>query len=44
MMGTLMEDPVRLPDSEKIMDRINIKKHLLNDKTDPYNRSPLTED
>jgi hypothetical protein len=31
-----------LPTSKVIVDRITIKKHLLNDKSDPFNRHPLT--
>eukprot|EP00355_Strombidium_rassoulzadegani_P010591 CAMPEP_0168619708 /NCGR_PEP_ID=MMETSP0449_2-20121227/6747_1 /TAXON_ID=1082188 /ORGANISM="Strombidium rassoulzadegani, Strain ras09" /LENGTH=364 /DNA_ID=CAMNT_0008660663 /DNA_START=238 /DNA_END=1329 /DNA_ORIENTATION=- len=38
----LMEDPVELPSSKTIMDRLTIKKHLLNDPHDPFNRSELT--
>ena len=37
-----MEDPVELPNSKTIIDRLTIKKHLLNDPHDPFNRSPLT--
>lgn len=44
LMDTLMEDPVRLPSSGKIMDRAVILRHLLNSSTDPFNRQPLTED
>ena len=36
-----MNDPVELPSSKNVMDRISIKKHLLNDPTDPFNRSEL---
>lgn len=36
----LMEDPVMLP-SGNIIDRGQLKKHLLNDPTDPYTRAPL---
>jgi ubiquitin conjugation factor E4 B len=38
-----MSDPVRLP-SGQIMERKNILRHLLSDKTNPYNRQPLTEE
>ena len=41
MMYTLMEDPVQLPSSGTIIDRLTIKKHLMNDATDPFNRHPL---
>ena len=43
-MATLMEDPVELPGSHTIIDRQTIELHLMNDKTDPFNRSPLTVD
>jgi len=39
-----MEDPVRLPTSGVICDRTSIMRHLLSDKTDPYNRLPLKPD
>lgn len=39
----IMKDPVLLPTSKNIMDKLNIVKHLLNDKTDPFNRAPLEE-
>lgn len=44
VMATLMEDPVLLPSSGTIVDRLTIKKHLMNDPTDPFNRAPLTMD
>jgi ubiquitin conjugation factor E4 B len=37
-----MRDPVRLPGTQ-VVDRINIKRHLLNDQRDPFTRSPLKE-
>mmetsp|Transcript_37491 Transcript_37491/g.117179 ORF Transcript_37491/g.117179 Transcript_37491/m.117179 type:complete len:979 (-) Transcript_37491:49-2985(-) len=40
----LMRDPVRLPTSNVTMDRANIKRHLLSDHTDPFNRQHLTID
>jgi len=43
-MDTLMDDPVTLPSSGKIMDRPVIIRHLLNSQTDPFNRQPLSED
>ena len=39
-----MIDPVRLPTSNKIMERTVIVRHLLNSNFDPFNRMPLTED
>jgi len=39
----IIKDPVKLPGSGNIMDRLCIRKHLLNDKTDPFNRSYLDE-
>lgn len=44
LMDTLMDDPVTLPSSGKIMDRPVIIRHLLNSQTDPFNRQPLSED
>lgn len=44
VMATLMDDPVMLPSSQTVVDRLTIKKHLMNDPTDPFNRSPLTID
>lgn len=41
LMYTVMNDPVRLPQSNVIIDRSTIKQHLLSDSTDPFNRSPL---
>jgi hypothetical protein len=40
-MSTLMKDPVLLPGSGNIVDRINIKKHLLIDERDPFTRAQL---
>ncbi|EKX54047.1 hypothetical protein GUITHDRAFT_160790 [Guillardia theta CCMP2712] len=39
---TLMVDPVRLPSSGIIADRVVITRHLLTDPHDPFNRAPLT--
>lgn len=36
-----MKDPVLLPTSNNIVDRMYIHKHLLNDERDPFNRKPL---
>lgn len=44
MMCEIMTDPVKLPKSDKVIDRLVIKKHLLSDKTDPFNRAPLKEE
>ena len=40
----LMTDPVKLPQSNVILDRKTIETHLLSDPTDPFNRSPLTKE
>ncbi|CAD8113580.1 unnamed protein product [Paramecium sonneborni] len=39
---SLMKDPVKLPHSNMILDRLTIKKHLLNQQIDPFDRTPLT--
>jgi ubiquitin conjugation factor E4 B len=44
IMSTLMEDPVILPSTRTVIDRPTIERHLLNDPTDPFNRSHLTVD
>ena len=44
LMATLMDDPVKLPSSKTIIDRLTIKRHLMNDPHDPFNRAPLTLD
>ncbi|KAG2383559.1 hypothetical protein C9374_004230 [Naegleria lovaniensis] len=41
---TIMEDPVLLPLSNIYIDRPTIERHLLNNNTDPFNRSPLSVD
>ena len=41
LLSEIMIDPVKLPESGMVVDRITIKKHLANDKNDPFNRSPL---
>lgn len=38
----LMDNPVRLPTSGKVMDHSTIARHLLSDAKDPFNRAPLT--
>eukprot|EP01017_Pseudomicrothorax_dubius_P031121 TRINITY_DN3944_c0_g1_i1.p1 TRINITY_DN3944_c0_g1~~TRINITY_DN3944_c0_g1_i1.p1 ORF type:complete len:776 (-),score=180.37 TRINITY_DN3944_c0_g1_i1:183-2510(-) len=40
----IMTDPVLLPTSNTVVDRLTIIKHLLNDQTDPFNRKKLTKD
>jgi len=42
IMSILMNDPVILPNSKKIVDRSTIARHLLSDQSDPFNRSPLS--
>ena len=44
MMFELMEDPVLLPTSGKVMDRKHIMRHLLSTPNDPFNRMTLTEE
>eukprot|EP00971_Amphidinium_carterae_P323351 6426077-Amphidinium_carterae.1 len=39
-----MTDPVRLPTSDKIMDRKNIQRIIMGDDADPFNRQKLTMD
>lgn len=39
-----MEDPVKLPSSNIIVDRSTIETHLLSDPTDPFNRTKLSKD
>ena len=41
LMATLLQEPVKLPTSEQIMDKKVIAKHLLSDPTDPFNRQVL---
>ena len=38
-----MKDPVLLPGSGNIVDRITIHRHLLTDERDPFTRAPLKE-
>jgi len=40
----IMNDPVLLPTSGKILDRASITRHLLSDETDPFSRKRLTAD
>jgi len=44
LMSEIMKDPVLLPTSNTIIDRVTIMKHLLSDQTDPFNRQPLTKE
>ncbi|XP_065193245.1 ubiquitin conjugation factor E4 A-like [Sycon ciliatum] len=44
IMSCVMSDPVRLPTSGNVVDRVTIMRHLLTDQSDPFNRSPLTPD
>lgn len=37
----IMQDPVKLPQSGVILDKKTIKQHLIDDPTDPFNRTPL---
>ena len=41
LLAHIMTDPVKLPLSGMSIDRSTILQHLLNDGTDPFNRSPL---
>eukprot|EP00879_Flechtneria_rotunda_P003084 GHRR01003305.1.p1 GENE.GHRR01003305.1~~GHRR01003305.1.p1 ORF type:complete len:773 (+),score=310.18 GHRR01003305.1:253-2319(+) len=38
----IMQDPVKLPDSQVFVDRNTIERHLLSSSTDPFSRAPLT--
>ncbi len=40
-MFQLMKDPVLLPGSGNIVDRVNIQRSLLIDQRDPFTRAPL---
>ncbi|KAH3871922.1 hypothetical protein DPMN_035137 [Dreissena polymorpha] len=42
IMGTLMEDPVILPETKTNIDRSVINRHLLSDQRDPFTKSPLS--
>jgi ubiquitin conjugation factor E4 B len=39
-----MEDPVKLPSSNIVLDRNTIETHLMSDPTDPFNRTKLSID
>ena len=42
IMGTLIETPVLLPNSETFMEKDVILRHLLNSEDNPFTRDPLT--
>ena len=42
-MGTLIDDPVMLPECETIMNR-DIYRHVLAEKNNPFNRKELTRE
>lgn len=44
LLNEIMIDPVLLPTSNVIVDRMTIVKHLLSDSTDPFNRKLLTKE
>ncbi|OII74209.1 ubiquitin-fusion degadation-2 family protein [Cryptosporidium ubiquitum] len=44
IMQDIMQDPVLLPTSSKIMDRKVIERILISDGVDPFNRLPLSKD
>ena len=43
IMGTLIDDPVCLPNSDIIIERDVILRHLLENGDNPFNREPLTK-
>ena len=44
LLSSIMADPVRLPRSKQVVDRVTIQRHLMNSRTDPFNRSELKEE
>lgn len=42
IMMTPIEEPILLPESKIVMDKTIIISHLINDETDPFNRTKLT--
>tara|TARA_Y100000780_G_scaffold230794_1_gene253827 strand:- start:531 stop:2681 length:2151 start_codon:yes stop_codon:yes gene_type:complete len=42
ILQTLIEEPVYLPNSEIVLDKDTILKHLLHNETNPFTREPLT--
>lgn len=43
IMGSVIEDPVCLPNTDIIMERDVILRHLLENQDNPFNRDPLTK-
>ena len=43
IMGSMIEDPVYLPNTDIIMERDVIFRHLLENQHNPFNRDPLTK-
>ena len=43
IMGSVIEDPVCLPNTDIIMERDVILRHLLENQDNPFNREPLTK-
>ena len=44
LVYTPMKDPVMLPSSKAIVDRLTIIQHILSDPHDPFNRTPLNKE
>lgn len=44
IMMTPIQNPVLLPESKIFMEKSVIISHLINDSTDPFNRTPLSKD
>lgn len=44
LVHTVMQDPVKLPDSRIVVDRFTIQRHLMTSANDPFTRSPLSLD
>lgn len=42
--GDIMKDPVMLPETRQIVDRITIERSLLDKPIDPFNRQPLRKE
>ena len=42
IMGTLINDPVMLPNSDTIMERDIIFRHVIAEKNNPFNREELS--
>ena len=43
LMGTIMTDPVQLPQSKQMVDRATIHRQLMNKRVDPFSNTPLTQ-